>query len=352
MNIPFLYQAAEVIPDGAVEEMTTEKAFWFAVDAVTPIILLVMIGYLLKRIGILKAEFAKLLNKIVFRVFLPVTLFLNVYNITDFSATDLRYIVYALLMILALFAIAIPVTLLCTKHGDRRGPMVQVAFRSNYALVGLPLAFALFGAEGETLATLLSAVSIPLFNILAVISLSVFRREEGKRAGVKGILLGIAKNPLIIGIALGAVMLGIRALFEQWGVSYRLTQIGPLFETLDYLSGVSTPLALIALGAQFEFSAIKEMRREIIVGTLSRVVLAPLLGVGIAYLFFRNQFGGAHFATFVALFATPVAVSSLPMAQEMGNNATLAGQYVVWTTILSAITIFLCSFLLSMAGVF
>ena len=111
-------------------------------------------------------------------------------------------------------------------------------------------------------------------------------------------------------------------------------------------------LALLVLGGQFEFSAVKELRREIIAGALMRNILAPILGIGCAFLFFRNQFSGAHFATFVALFATPVAVSSLPMAQEMGSDAELAGQYVVWTTLISALTIFFASMLLKSAGVF
>jgi len=327
------------------------ESFLFAINAVLPIILLVAIGYFLKRVGLMKADFAKAANKVVFRVFLPATLFLNVYKVTDFGATDFGYAAYALIMILVLFAIAVPVAMLVTKHGERRGPLVQVAFRSNYALVGIPLAQSLFGDEGAILATLLSAVSIPLFNVLAVISLSVFRRE-GEGPSVKKILLGILKNPLILSIAAGLVALAIRALFVRWNVAFRLTDLSPIYRVLEYLSALSTPLALLALGAQFEFSAIKYLRREIVTGTAARIVVAPLLGVGIAYLFFRGRFSGAHFATFVALFATPVAVSSLPMSQEMGNDAALAGQYVVWTTILSAITIFLCSFLLKQAGIF
>ena len=78
----------------------------------------------------------------------------------------------------------------------------------------------------------------------------------------------------------------------------------------------------------------------------------PLLGVGVAYLFFSAQFNGAHFASFVAMFATPVAVSSVPMAQEMNSDATLAGQLVVWTTIASAFSVFLAAFLLKLGGVF
>ena len=229
---------------------------------------------------------------------------------------------------------------------------MQVSFRSNYALVGIPLAASLFGEEGMIVATLLSAAAIPLFNVLAVISLSIFRDDGEGHVSVKKILLGIAKNPLILSIGAGLVALGVRASLVRCGVSFRLSHVTPVYTVLNQLSAVSTPLALLVLGAQFEFSAIKALRREIIVGTLARTVVAPLIGVGIAYLFFRGRFTGAHFAAFVALFATPVAVSSLPMAQEMGNDAALAGQYVVWTTILSAFTIFLASLLLRLAGVF
>ena len=325
-------------------------SFLFALGAVSPIILMVVIGYFIKRVGLMSKEHAKAANKLVFRVFLPATLFLNVYKIQNLAEVEFGYIAYALIVILALFLIALPVSFLVTKKRDRQGPFVQVAFRSNYALVGLPLAGSLFGAEGMMVATLLSAAAIPLFNVLAVISLSLFRGGEQKPS-VKKILLGIAKNPLILSIATGLVFLGIRAIFEAQEIAFRLTDIAPVYTVLEYLSDLSTPLALLVLGAQFEFSAVKELRREIIAGTVARTVVAPLVGVGVAYLFFKNVFTGAHFAAFVALFATPVAVSSLPMAQEMENDAALAGQYVVWTTLVSALSIFLASFLLRAAGV-
>ena len=95
-----------------------------------------------------------------------------------------------------------------------------------------------------------------------------------------------------------------------------------------------------------------ELKKEIIFGTVLRTVIVPLIGLGIAFLFFRNIFSGAHFAAFVAAFATPVAVSSVPMAQEMGSDSQLAGQLVVWSTLVSAFTVFLASFILKSAGIF
>jgi predicted permease len=240
--------------------------------------------------------------------------------------------------------------MLATKQGARRGVLLQAVFRSNYALIGIPLAQSLFGEQGLAIATLLSAAAIPMFNILAVISLSVFGDEQ--RVNVKKILLGIIKNPLILSVLAGVGALGIRLLFVRAGISFRLADIKPVYTVLGYLSNLATPLALLVLGIQFEFSAVKEMKKEIAFGTLARTVIAPTLAIGVAYVMFREQFDGSHFAAFVAMFATPVAVSSVPMAQEMKGDAALAGQLVVWTTLASALSVFIASWLLKLAGVF
>ncbi len=322
----------------------------FAINAVSPIIIMVVIGYFLKRIRFISTDFAKVANKLVFHLFLPAMLFLNVYKIDNIQNMDFSFVIYAAAVLIGVFLLAIPFVLLLTKEPSRRGVLLQASFRSNYALVGIPLAKSLFGDEGVAIATLLSAAFIPMLNILAVISLSVFSDKE--KPSVKKILLGIFKNPLIQSIAVGLFTLGIRAIFVKYGIGFRIYNVIPVYKVLEYLSSVATPLALLALGAQFEFSVVSELKKEITFGTLMRTVIVPCLGIGAAYFAFNNYFGGAHFAAFVAAFATPVAVSSVPMAQEMGGDTTLAGQMVVWSTLFSVATIFIASFLLKSVGVF
>lgn len=328
------------------------ESFLFAVNAVLPIILMVALGYILKRVGFMNGEFAKMANRIVFRVLLPAMLFLNVYKIEDMGEIDLFYVYYVLGALLLIFLVALPLCLLLTPRAERRGVLLQAAYRSNYALIGIPLAQSLCGEEGVMIATLLSAVIIPLLNILAVISLSLFREDHGK-VSVKKMILEIVKNPLILGVLAGLSVLAIRSLFVSWEIPFRLSSITPLYTVLGYLSSTATPLSLLVLGAQFEFSAVRELRREIVAGVLLRNVIVPVIGLGVAYFFFFPQYlYGAHFAAFVAMFATPVAVSSVPMAQEMNSDAALAGQLVVWTTIASAFSVFLAAFLLKLGGVF
>lgn len=327
------------------------ESLLFAFNAVSPIIGMVAIGYLLKRIGLISDSFSLEANKLVFRVFLPTMLFYNIYRIDDLSSFSPGFIVYAVAMIFVFFTLGALLSFFFTDKKERRGVLIQAAFRSNYALIGVPIAEALFGAVGGAVAAVLSAVIVPILNVLAVITLSVFGGGE-VRPSAKKIALDILKNPLICGVALGFVALGVRAIFVRFGIDFRITDIQPIEKVLSYLSNLATPIALLMLGARFEFSAVSSLRREIVFGTLMRTVAAPLIGLGIAFVFFRDSFKGEHFAVFVAMFSTPVAVSSVPMTQEMKGDLTLAGQLVVWTTLISGFSIFISAFLLRLLGVF
>lgn len=328
----------------------------FAIEAVFPIILLVALGYFLKRLGILTKDIAGALNKIVFRVFLPAMLFLNVYGIENMSEISFGYIGYGLSIVVLVFIVLIPLSRIATKEDTERGVVLQCGFRSNYALIGIPLATAFVGDAAGASSALLAAFAIPVFNTLAVISLSIFVSREGERADIKGkilnVLFAILKNPLVLAVLSGFVVLGIRAIFDASDISFRLTDIVPLYKALVYLKSCATPVALLALGAQFEFGDILGYKRQIVFSVFVRNIFVTALGMGGAILLFRDIFTSAEFAALFALFVTPVAVSSVPMAQEMKNDVKLAGQLVVFTTLVSAITIFIGTFLLKLIGIF
>jgi len=320
----------------------------FSLEAVLPIVILVALGYFLRRTGILSESVGRAINKLVFRAFLPVTLFLNIYRIESFSGFEFGYIFFCVGMTLAFFLAAIPLVRAVIKEDDRRGVTVQAVFRSNYAFVGIPLAGALAGDAGVIAATLLSAIIIPLYNILAVVILTA-HGKEGK-GSIKRVLLGILKNPLIISIFAGLFVLFIRYLFSLADFSFRLSSVTPLYRALESISEISTPLALIVLGSQFEFSSLKGYTRPLLLGVGLRSLAVPLIALSLAYLF--GCFNGAHFAAFIAVFVSPVATSTVPMTQELGGDEKLAGQFVVFTTILSGITVFLAALILRCLGIF
>ena len=350
-----------------------------AINAILPIILLIALGYFLKRIKFLSGDFLQKGNKLVFKVFLPVMLFMNIYD-SDWSAFRWDLILYALIAVIVIFGLGLITSILTTKRADRRGVILQCTFRSNFAIIGTSLAASLAGgsAVSEATVALLQAFTIPLFNILAVVSLSVFAGKPADKAvspfedtsiaqgnavadkaehGVKSILSGIIRNPLIIGVALGLVFLGLRsaevALFGSVAFSIKNnTQF--LYTALNLLKSIASPFALIVLGGMFEFSAVKGMFKEIIVGTSWRIVIAPLIGIGVAVLLSRYTIvlplGADEYPALVALFGSPVAVSSAVMAAEMKNDEQLAAQLVVWTSVCSVLTIFITVCILMGAG--
>lgn len=323
----------------------------FALSAITPIVLFVLLGYMLKRIGLFKKDFSVAVNKLVFTVFLPLHLFVSINKLDSFEGIKASYIVYTLVFTVILFLLSIPLVLRATDSAERRGVILQSCIRSNYALLGISLAEQITGSFGVAVVSLLSAFTIPLFNILGVISLASFKRN-GEKINVKNILLDIVKNPLIIGVALGALSLGVRAMLGGVGVDFRISDVKPLYSVLTQLAALATPLALMALGARFEATATASMKKELIVGTLMRTLIVPTLGIGTAYFLFKDTLSAEYFVAFVAVFATPVAVSTVPMAQEMGGDADLAGQLVVFTTVVSAASVFIALFALKSLGIF
>lgn len=318
----------------------------FSLNAVLPIVLLVALGYLLRRINLFNDDFLNLGNKLVFRLFLPVMLFFNVYNIADFSEINWWFVLYGSIAIIVVFALCTAIVPLFVKQNNRRGVIVQALSRSSYAIIGIPLATSLYGASGAAAASIMSAFSIPLFNALSVMALAAFDREGNSKVNWKKMFKDIVTNPLILAVLAGIVVLGVRAIYAHWGWNFRLKsftlagmEVNFLYKAIEYVAQLATPFALIVLGGRFKFSATKQLWKHITAVCVIRMLVIPAVTIGLAYLIVPSL-GGEHYASYIALFASPVAVASAVMAKEMGGDDDLAGQLVVWTTLVSGFTLF------------
>ena len=332
--------------------------FQTAANAILPIVLLILLGYGLRQRGFLTEAFLKNGNRLTFRVLLPITLFINVYNIESFDQINWPVVLYCVGTVFLIFLLGTVTLARATRVPQRKGVLVQSFFRSNFAIIGLPLASALGGEEALAVTSVISAFTIPVFNILAVVALTVYTGNKGdKKHSVGSMVRSICSNYMIIGTLLGLAALALRsAQIARFGKTvFSLQRDLPfLYSALSQLKSVTTPFALLVLGGQFSFSALRGMAKEIAVGTLGRIVIAPLLGIGAAVLLshYTNwiRFGVDEYPALVALFGSPVAVSSAIMAGEMGNDEQLATQLVVWTSLLSVVTMFCTVCLLLAAG--
>lgn len=328
------------------------EVFSFSFNAVAPILLLTITGYIIKLTKLFDDSFFKKCNTMVFKVFLPILLFKNVYDIKSIGEINVSALGYCVVAILLLCLIGNISARAFAQHKGQKGVINQCAFRSNYAIIGIPLAESLGTAQAVAFAGVLSAVSIPLFNVLAVIILSHYS-EKNSEPQLKETLRSASKNPLIRGVAIGIVILLIRNFIpvDSTGeIVFSLKNNLPfIYTTVANLSKVASPLALVVLGARFDFASVKSLLKPISWSVFLRLVVAPVLGVGGAVLLSTSgvmNFTSTEYPALISLFSTPIAVSSAVMVCEIGGDEQLAGQLVVWTSLLSVFSIFITVFIM------
>ena len=329
-----------------------------ATNAIFPVVLMMLLGYGLRRIGFLTKEFIRVGSKLSFNVLMPTMLFVNVYNIESFAMIRWDVVVYCVAILVVIFILGFATALVTTGIPERRGVILQGTFRSNMAIMGLSLASVLGGPEAVATSAIVSAFTLPVMNIFAVIALTVFLKTDGaSKVSIGSVLKNIIKNPIIDGILVGMVFLALRALqVRLFGrVVFALNnQLKFVYTTLTNVKAITSPFALMILGAQFDFSASRGMLREIVVGTVWRTLIAPALAIVPAVLLTQYtsilNFGVNEYPALIALFGTPVAVSSAIMAGQMKNDEQLGTQLVVWTSLCSIPTIFVLVCILLAGG--
>ena len=322
--------------------MSIADILLFTVNSIMPLILLILLGYFLKSKNFFSEGFLATGNKLVFYVLLPVLLFKNIADIDDLSEIRLDVCAYVLVMIIILFTVGWVLTFFIPDK-KQKGVIHQCIFRSNFALIGVPLAELIAGSSGVRVAAILSLFTIPIFNVAGVIVLSVYKGGKVK-IDKKKMLKDIVTNPLIIGVLTGLLFVLIKQPLKGTSVYAMASTLSFIGTAIGYVAKSATPVALIVLGGRFDLKKTAGYKKELFIGILGRNFFAPLLGVGTAVILTLTgvlDFGPEVFAALIALFGSPIAVASAIMAEAMDNDGKLAGQLVVWTSLASIVSLFL-----------
>ena len=335
------------------EVCRVKDTFVYTLHAILPILMTILLGLFVRRVGFWGDEFYRQLNSLCFRLFLPVQLFCSVYSIDDLSSVNWRMVIYLLLSVVGCMGVGL-IAAAFVRQRRQKGVIIQVAFRSNQAILGLPLARALGGDGAMGFASMATSVTVPLFNVLAVIALTVFGDDGKERPSPGKLVHRVVTNPLILGALSGLVVVILRQFLPQVDGVPIFTiqnQLPSLYSVLTNLGAVASPVMLFVLGTRLNFSAVRELLPQLTLGVLLRLVICPALVIGIAVAL-RGPLAltTLEMPTLVAVSSTPVAVSSAVMAQEMGCDDQLANQLVVWTSVLSMATIFCIVYLLRTVG--
>lgn len=310
------------LPDTLITTLKLGGRMLHVFSSILPIFIVMALGVALRRGGILQENFVKSANNLVFRVCLPILLF---YKISHARLNGPLPLVEAGIMIAAmglLFAVLFPLTAILT--GDRRtaGTLAMNAFRGNFAYLGLPVSYYLFGDPGLTTASLFLAVLVPVVNTLAVISLNM---GAAARLKLKPLVKSTVLNPLFVACVLGLAWLLLP-----------LPLPGPVDESLSIIAPITLPLALLCIGAGLKWADMGLNRKRVWVGALAKLLVLPALGF--AWLWFRG--GPIELADriMMIMLASPSALVNYVMADAMDGDPDLSTGIIIFTTVGSVFT--------------
>lgn len=309
--------------------------FLVCMNAILPIILIMLLGFLARCLHFLNEDDVLKINSLAFKAFIPFMVFQSMYSSDLSSAEQPKLILFAVTGVLFVFAVSVMVTLMFCKNKKRQSVIIQGLFRSNFVIIGFPIASAVMaGADMGAVAVLLATV-VPLFNVLAVIGLAVF---GGQKVSIGEVLLDIVKNPIIVG-----TVVGIAFMVSGWKLP------APIERTVANLGAVASPLLLFLLGAFFTLDRLKESASTLALVCMGRLVIIPGIVLTVAY---YMGFRGMEFVALLGVFASSTAVNSFAMAQQMGGDGELAGNIVIATSALCPFTLFAWLMLFKGLGVF
>ena len=279
---------------------------------------------LFRKLGWMDEVFAAKMNKFVFLVPLPVLLFEQLATVDFSEVWDIKFIIFCFVVTAISITISTLISLLW-KDRSIKGEFIQATYRSSAALLGIAFIQNIYGTAG--MAPLMIIGSVPLYNIMAVVVLSVFKPGNNSfdKALVKKTLKGIATNPIIIGIVAGFV----------WS-ALKLSMPSILHKTVSSIGATATPMGLMSMGATFEMRKATSKMKPTIVAVFMKLVgfCAVFLPVA-AVLGFRNE----ELIAILVMLGSATTVSSFVMARNMGHEGTLSSGVIMMTTLLSAFTL-------------
>lgn len=309
--------------------------FIFSLNVTMPIFLVMVVGYVLRQIGMLNDSFVTVANKFNFTVTLPVMLFRDISSVPIREVFDLKYVLFCAIVSTICFWVIWGGTKLFLREKSMRGAFVQASFRSSAAVMGLAFIENIYGQSA--MGPLMIVGAVPLYNIFSVIVLTFESEDDTRDTGkIKQAFVNILKNPIIIAIALGL-------LSSLAGLDYPVI----VDSTVNKIAQMATPLALIALGAGFEGRKALAKIKPTLAASLLKLVIQPLLFLPVAA---ALGFDGEKMIGILIMLAAPTTPSCYIMAKNMKNDGALTASIVVATTLLAAFTLTGWIFILKSTG--
>ena len=311
--------------------------FIYSINVTMPIFLVMVIGYILKQIGMLNDNFVTVANKFNFKVTLPFMLFKDIAGVDIKAVFDIKYVLFCAIVSTICFWVVWGTAKLLVRDKTIRGAFVQSSFRGSAAVMGLGFIQNIYGSSAMGPLMIVSAV--PLYNIFSVIVLTFEANDStgiDKKAKIRQAGINICKNPIILSILAGLIVGLLEIQFPTL-----------VNKTVSNVAQMATPLALITIGAGFEGRKALAKIAPTMAASMIKLVLQPLVFLPVAA---WMGFSGEKMIAILIMLASPTTPSCYIMAKSMNNDEVLTASVIVTTTLMAAFTLTGWIFLLKTLG--
>lgn len=311
--------------------------FIYSINVTMPIFLVMVIGYILKQIGMLNDNFVTVANKFNFKVTLPFMLFKDIAGVDIKAVFDIKYVLFCAIVSTICFWVVWGTAKLLGRDKTIRGAFVQSSFRGSAAVMGLAFIQNIYGSSAMGPLMIVSAV--PLYNIFSVIVLTFEANDStgiDKKAKIRQAGINICKNPIILSILAGLIVGLLEIQFPTL-----------VNKTVSNVAQMATPLALITIGAGFEGRKALAKIAPTMAASMIKLVLQPLVFLPVAA---WMGFSGEKMIAILIMLASPTTPSCYIMAKSMNNDEVLTASVIVTTTLMAAFTLTGWIFLLKTLG--
>ncbi len=297
----------------------------FSLNATVPAFLLIVAGWVLRRLGLMDEGFATKANSFVFKVALPLHIFAEMAPVDFAEAWDGSFVAFCLVATALSVLICLAVSWLLFRGKPWRGEFVQAAYRSSATLLGMAFVENIYGTASAT--SLMIAAAVPVYNVVAVLVLQLTRPDHGPltRELVGSTLRDVVTNPIILGVAAGLLWSGLNLPLPDIAYSF-VSDIG----------AIATPLGLLSMGALFDFAEVKAVLKPTLVATILKLVGLCALFLPIAV---GLGFTGEKLVAIIVMLGSATTMASYVMARNMGHDGALPSAAGSLTTVLSAFTL-------------
>lgn len=298
-------------------------SFSAALGITAPIFIIVVLGIAIKRLRLIHDAFIESASKVVFNLGLPCLLFITIIKTDLNTVFNVQLILVGLGSTLLIFLVLVAVSTGIVKVKRERGIFVQGSFRGNMGIIGLAFCLNAYGQTGIALASVYMACLTILYNLLSVVTLTHSLRSDQQSFG-RQVIVSIFKNPIVISIVLGFLVVGIKLPLHPI-----LVQSG------EYLAQMTLPLALLCIGGSINLKELRQSSFVSIATVTMKLAIVPTASVLLALPF---NFSPMELGVVYLMAASPTATASYIMVKAMNGNGVLAANIVVVSTLASVFT--------------